>query len=84
MEYINIEPSDLVQIISKVKINVVYIDLNVRCGVQTICYDESNRVLQTYMCELVGEEYQNWQQDSYLENFILEKYGFIRKQVELI
>lgn len=84
MEYINIEPSDLVQIISKVKINVVYIDLNVRCGVQTICYDENNRVLQTFMCELINDEYLNWRDDSYLENFILEKYGFIRKQVELI
>lgn len=84
MDFIEIEPSDLVQVIKKIKINVVYIELNSRCGVQTNCYDENNRVLTTYMCELSGDEYLQWRDDSFLENYILEKYGFSKKQVDVI
>ena len=80
MEFINVEPCDLIQIISKIKINVVYLELNVKATVQTSCYDEAGRFLTNYMCELVGEDYNNWKEDSYLENYILEKYGFTRVQ----
>lgn len=84
MEYINVEFCDLIQIISKIKIDVVYLELNQKCTVQTSCYDENNRLLTTYMCEIVQPEYSNWQQDEWLENYILDKYGFIRKNVNLI
>lgn len=84
MDFINVEPCDLIQIISKIKINVVYLELNQKCTIQTSCYDENGRILTTYMCEIVQPEYDNWQQDEWLENYILEKYGFVRKNIELI
>lgn len=83
MEFIDVEQCELMQYISKIKINVLHVELNVKATIQTLCYDEYSNLLISYVFELKDEEYQSWQQDSYLTNYVLEKYGFIEKQLNI-
>lgn len=76
MDFINIEQIEFTQYITKIKINVIYIELNVKATIQTLCYDEDGKLLNVYAFELTGEEYQNWQNDQWLIDYICEKYGF--------
>lgn len=77
-EFINVEPCELMQYITKIKINVLHIELNIRATIQTLCYDDYGKLLIAYVLELVGNEYQLWQSDSWLTNYILDKYGFLQ------
>jgi hypothetical protein len=79
MEYINVEPCDLIQIISKIKINVIYLELNVKATIQCKCYDDNNNLLNSYIFQLEDNEYQTWQTDEWLINYVCEKYGFVIK-----
>ena len=55
---INIEPCDLIQIISKIKINVLHLELNTSATIQCLCYDFENKFLNSYIFTLEGDEYQ--------------------------
>ncbi len=81
MEYINIEPCELIQYISKIKISILYIELNVKATIQTLCYDDYNKLLVTYIFELIEDEYQMWNNDKWLIDYIFNKYGFSEKQI---
>jgi len=81
MEYINVEPCELMQFISKIKIDVIYIKLNITATIQTSCYDDYNKLLITYIFELSGDEYQMWTSDQWLVDYVLDKYGFSKKQI---
>jgi len=80
MEYINVESCELMQYISKIKIDVIYIELNVKAIVQTSCYDDYNKLLVMYTFELLDDEYQSWTNDKWLVDYVLDKYGFTRVQ----
>lgn len=77
--YINVEHCDLIQVISKIKINVLYLELNVRATIQCKCYDDNNNLLNCYVFQLEDDEYQMWNTDSWLINYVCEKYGFVIK-----
>jgi hypothetical protein len=81
MEYINVEPCELMQFISKIKIDVIYIKLNITATIQTSCYDDYDKLLITYIFELDGNEYQMWNTDQWLIDYVLDKYGFSKKQI---
>ena len=83
MEYINIEPCELMQFISKIKIDVIYIKLNITATIQTSCNDDYNKLLITYIFELSGDEYQMWTSDQWLVDYVLDKYGFSKKQISI-
>lgn len=83
-EYIDVEPCEIMQYITKIKINVLHIELNVKATIQTMCYDEYNKLLIAYVFELAGDEYQLWQNDTWLTNYILDKYGFIKPEINVI
>ena len=77
---INVEPCDLIQIISKIKINVLHLELNTSATIQCMCYDFENKFLNSYIFTLEGDEYQMWGQDNYLIELICQKYGFILRE----
>jgi hypothetical protein len=81
MEYINVEPCELMQFISKIKIDVIYLKLNITATIQTSCYDDYDKLLITYIFELDGNEYQMWNTDQWLIDYVLDKYGFSKKQI---
>jgi hypothetical protein len=83
MEYINVEPCELMQFISKIKIDVIYIKLNITATIQTSCYDDYDKLLITYIFELDGNEYQMWNTDQWLIDYVLDKYGFSKKQISI-
>lgn len=74
--YINVEPCDLIQIVSKIKINVLHLELNNCATIQVNCFDELNRLLNNYVFELKQPEYSDWVNDDFLINYVCEKYGF--------
>jgi hypothetical protein len=78
--YICVEPCDLIQIISKIKINVLHLELNTSATIQCMCYDFENKFLNSYIFTLEGDEYQMWGQDNYLIELICEKYGFVLRE----
>lgn len=83
-EYINVEPCEIMQYITKIKINVLHIELNAKATIQTMCYDDYDKLLIIYVFELTGDEYQLWQNDTWLTNYILDKYGFIKQEINVI
>ena len=76
--YINVEPCDLIQVITKIKIKVLSLELNQFATIQVMCYDDLNNFLHCYVFEL-RDEYQYWNDDGWLINYVMNKYGFIIK-----
>ncbi len=77
--YFDIEPSSLVQTISKIRINVVYIEINTQATIQVLAFSENNQMLSSYTFELVLPDYDDWHDDDWLINYVCQKYGFILK-----
>jgi len=74
--YIKVEPVNLIQTISKIKINVLHLHLNVMATIQVLCYSEDNQSLTSHVFELQSPEYELWISDDWLVNYVCEKYGF--------
>ena len=79
--YIHIESCDLIQIISKIKIKVINLVLNESAMIKVESFDDENKLLNTYYFELNGRDYQMWTNDSWLINYVCEKYGFVIKNI---
>jgi len=73
--YMNIEPCDLIQVITKIKIKVLSLELNKFATIQVLCYDEEKNFLHSYVFEL-NDDYQLWTTDESLIDYISNKYGF--------
>lgn len=82
MDFININETEIIQYIRKIKINVLHIELNVKATIQTLCYNIDGLLLTAYVFELSGEDYQNWQNDSWLINYVCNKYNFTISNTE--
>jgi hypothetical protein len=83
-EFIDVESCELYQYISKIKINILSIELNVKALIQTMCYDDCDKLLISYAFELAGEDYQMWSNDIWLQEYVMNKYGFIKKEINVI
>ena len=77
--YICIESCDLIQIISKIKIKVINLVLNESAMIKVESFDDENKLLNTYYFELNGNDYQMWNTDSWLVDYVCDKYGFVIK-----
>lgn len=75
--FINIEPCDLIQTISKIKVVVLYLELNNCATIRTLCYDVNENILNSYTFELKQPEYSEWINDDWLINYVCQKYGYI-------
>jgi hypothetical protein len=77
--YIHIESCDLIQIISKIKIKVMNLILNESAMIKVESFDDENKLLNTYYFELNEKNYQTWNTDDWLINYVCDKYGFVIK-----
>ena len=75
--YIHIESCDLIQIISKIKIKVINLILNESAMIKVESFDDENKLLNTYYFELNEKNYQMWNNDNWLIDYVCEKYGFV-------
>jgi hypothetical protein len=79
--YINIEACDLIQVITKIKVKVINLELNSSATIEVKCFSNENKLLNTYFFELKQPDYSDWQTDLWLINYVCEKYGFIIKSI---
>ena len=77
--YIHIESCDLIQIISKIKIKVMNLVLNESAMIKVESFDDENTLLNTHYFELNEKNYQMWNTDSWLIDYVCHKYGFVIK-----
>jgi hypothetical protein len=77
MNYISIEPTNLIQVITKIIINILHIELNKNATVQVLAYSETNELLKSFVFELILPEYESWTNDEWLINYVCDKYGFL-------
>lgn len=47
--YLQIQPAQLIQIISKIKINVLHMEINSNATIQVLAYSEDNQLLTSYV-----------------------------------
>jgi hypothetical protein len=76
MNYINIEPKDIIITATKIKIDVISLELNVSAIIRITLYDNNTKIVQTNMLILNGEDYQAWQTDDDLLSIICDKYNY--------
>ena len=79
--YIHIESCDLIQIISKIKIKVMNLVLNESAMIKVESFDDENTLLNTHYFELNEKNYQMWNTDSWLIDYVCNKYGFVIKNI---
>lgn len=79
MNYISIEPTNLIQVITKITINILHIELNKNATVQVLAYSETNELLRSFVFELILPDYESWTNDEWLINYVCDKYGYILK-----
>lgn len=75
--FLQIQPSQLIQIISKIQINILHMDLNLSATIQVLAYSEENQLLASYVFELIVPDYDAWHDDDWLVDYVCQKYGFI-------
>ena len=78
-QYINIEPKSFCLEGSKISIQVLSLQLNLNAIIKVELYDDTNKILDTVQFVLSGDEYKQWQDDSYLINYVCNKYGYLIK-----
>ena len=76
MNYINIEPKDIIITATKIKIDVISLELNVSAIIRITLYDNNTKIVQTNMLILNGEDYQAWETDDDLLSIICDKYNY--------
>ena len=76
MNFINIEPKDIIITATKIKIDVISLELNVSAIIRITLYDHNTKIVQTNMLILNGEDYQAWQTDDDLLSIICDKYNY--------
>ena len=79
-QYIPVENCDLIQVVTQIKINILNIILCDRATIQVLLYGYDTKLLDSYIFELVGDEYQMWQDDNYLIQYVCEKYNLILRE----
>ena len=74
--YINIQPKDITQTVSKILIKVSNIELNSYAIIKVQTYDSSEKMITCESFILSGTEYDMWSTDNYLIEYVCNKYGY--------
>ena len=74
--FINIEPKVIAKIAYKISIRVLYLELNNNAIIKVESFSQNNEILDTNQFILDGEDYQNWNNDDYLIQYVCNKYGY--------
>ena len=75
MNYINIEPKEIIISATKMKIDIVNIQLNQCAIIRVSLLDNSLKIVQTNELVLKNDEYDAWQSDTDLISIICNKYS---------
>ena len=75
MKYINIQPNEFIQTATKIDINVIYIELNNYAVIGVKLFDCNSKLLDSHEIYLEGTDYNNWNNDDYLINYVCEKFN---------
>lgn len=75
--FINIEPKLISFEGSKIRITVLSLELNQRAIIKVELFTQEDKIIETNYFTLENEEYQSWQSDDYLINYVCEKYGYV-------
>lgn len=75
MDYINIEPKTINLTSTKIEINILYIELNTSASIQVKFYSTDSKLLNTEEFILDGDDYHDWVDDTYLINYVCDKYN---------
>ena len=68
-----------VKVISSVQIKVVSVELYSMAKVEAYLLDASNKIVERKAFVITGQEYQGWNEDSYLETLILLKLNMTKE-----
>jgi hypothetical protein len=74
--YINIQPKDITQTVSKILIKVSNLELNSYAIIKVQTYDSSEKMITSESFVLSGTEYDMWSTDNYLIEYVCNKYNY--------
>ena len=76
MNYINIEPKQIITLATKMKIDVVSLELHKYAIVRISLFDSNQKIVQTNELILKGDDYNAWQSDNDLVSIVCNIYNF--------
>jgi len=76
MNFISVEPTDLTQVISKITINILHLELKTNATVQVLSYTDDNKLINSDVFELILPEYASWTNDEWLVEYVCQKYNY--------
>ena len=74
--YINIQPKDITQTVSKILIKVSNLELNSYAIIKVQTYDSSEKMITSESFVMSGVDYDNWTTDNYLIDYVCNKYDY--------
>jgi hypothetical protein len=70
-----------VKVISTIQIKIVTVDLYASAKVEVNLLDADNKIIERKALLISGDEYQGWNEDSYLEALVLTKLNLTKAPV---
>lgn len=77
MEYINIQPKEVILTATKINIKVVYLELNQSAIISVKLFNNDSKLIDSNEFVLEGEQYDDWHDDDYLIDYVCTKYGLV-------
>jgi hypothetical protein len=81
-QYINIEQKEISLSATKISIDVLLIELNIRAIIRVRFYSSDSKLLDTDEFVLDGDEYADWNNDDYLIDYVCDKYNISLSTIE--
>ena len=76
MNFLNIEPKQINLEARKISIKVLYLELNTNAIIKVESFSENNELLNSKQFNLDGSDYNNWNNDDFLIQYVCDKYGY--------
>ena len=74
--YINIQPKDITQTVSKILIKVSNLELNSYAIIKVQTFDSNDGMITHEQFILSGLDYDNWTNDNFLIEYVCNKYNY--------
>ena len=76
MNLLNIEPKQINLEARKISIKVLYLELNNNAIIKVESFSQNDELIDTKQFDLNGSDYQNWNNDDFLIQYVCDKYGY--------
>lgn len=83
MSSVNIFPKEVSFIARKLKISVMNLELNQSAIIIVKVLDEVNKFISQEEFLLDGQDYADWNNDDWLINYVCNKYGYERENLNI-